>query len=254
MQSEEAYPPTKRAKVTSDDVVDSTDNTSKKDTIGHVDVPGRATPMPPSSSLASPPCARRGEDTKSSCLNLDPIHPVKVRHSGQWKNCENGAVLYRTFKSAGLGNSDDNVSIAGFDMGGTLLDSLKQYPSSLMDYELWNTNVISKLRDLSDEGHNIIIFINQGGIRGAINGKTATKVKDLIEWIVNSIIERPVYAFVSTKTKSGFHKPSALMWEIAEKVLKRTFDISNSFFVGDSVDREEKGELIRGDDEKFASE
>lgn len=213
------------------------------------------------------------DDTVVSCF--DPIHPVVVPHDtstanarwGVYKDGE-GSVLHRTTstvlktktKSASVGL----VKIAAFDLGGTLVTSIKQFPSALQDYELWNDHgLVSKLRDLHDnQGYQLVLFLNQGGIRGAITGKTATKIKNLIEWLAGKIIQRPIAAFVSCNKKGRFHKPAPDMWAVAQELMGQAFDTEASFFVGDSVDRVDDGDVavtvtgddqgLTGDDQGFA--
>jgi DNA 3'-phosphatase len=219
------------------------------------------------SSLPPPKRLKTGPTTSSSA-GEDPslessiaIRPTQVTHTGNWKVCQDGNIIYRTTPTptptlapiSSLKVADGSIAVAGFDLGGTLLASQKQFPHTLADYELWNQNVIDKLRTASDDGYLLAIFINQGGIRGAVNGKTASKVKDLIEWLSSSAaIDRPIIAFLSTQKKSGFHKPSPDMWNTAQQILGFSFDQASSFFVGDGVDYEKDGKLILGDDESFA--
>ena len=68
--------------------------------------------------------------------------------------------------------------------------------------------MIGKCRKLHDDGYKLVIFSNQGGIKGALSGKKANTVKGIIDWIAK-LIERPLYAVVSTKSDSGYHKGNA---------------------------------------------
>ena len=54
-----------------------------------------------------------------------------------------------------------------FYCSGTLLVwRIAGWPSKFEDYELWNADVVTKLRDLYDnQGYQLVIFSNQGGIR-----------------------------------------------------------------------------------------
>lgn len=96
-----------------------------------------------------------------------------------------------------------------------------------------------------DEEHSLlVIFTNQGGIQGAHTGKKASLIKSLLDWL-ELIIQRPLIAIASTKSlkkyrEKSYHKPGPNMWK---KILvpyfgkkSHPFNVSSSFFVGDSAD------------------
>ena len=222
-------------------------------------------------------------------FNNDPVHPVEVPHVGDWRVTDDGNVLYRRIVSTSTPTPASSRSssaaltgtskVLGLDLSGTLYASIKQFPHALQDYEIYNKDIISKLQQAHRQGYTLVVFINQGGIRSAVQGKTASKIKTLIEFIAREISKQdnidnhtasstsnhrllnqsesvPLYAFISTQKKSGFHKPSAEMWNIAQSILQTNFDAATSLYVGDGVDLEkhENGETIsiHGDDEHFA--
>ena len=229
--------------------------------------------------------------------NHDPVHLVEVPHVGDWRVTDDGNVLYRRIVStstsaaaAASSRSSSNFTskVLGLDLSGTLYSSIKQFPHALQDYEIYNKETISKLQQAHQQGYTLVIFINQGGIRSAVQGKTASKIKTLIEFIAREISKQdnvdnhttgststpthshsdfdsrpfnqnqsvPLYAFISTQKKSGFHKPSAEMWNIAQTILQTNFDPATSIFVGDGTECEKhvdgKTISIHGDDEHFA--
>lgn len=186
-----------------------------------------------------------GASESSPHIDVDPIiphalqPPIPVTSSSRWEVYEK-ACLVRTC----CHNKDEapRTKVAGLDMDGTLFTwrvAAGGWASRMEHYELWNCKVITKLRQLYDEQHyQLVIFSNQGAIRGAFDGKKATFVKSLIEWLA-VIIDRPLTAILATNKKLGYHKPSANMWAVAEQFCNTggvgTFDVANSFFVGDSV-------------------
>jgi len=171
-------------------------------------------------------------------------HQVSPDFDARWKVVEN-CMLVRCIKE------DPRTKVAAFDVDGTLLVwRIAGWPSRFDHYELWSSTVFEKLRQLHDDGHKLVLFSNQGAIRGAFTGKKATFVKGLLEWVASKI-DRPVSMVLSTNKKLGYHKPNPGMWEICEQHCNEgiAFDISSSFFVGDSVgDDDPQG----GVDEKFA--
>ncbi|KAL3940741.1 MAG: hypothetical protein SGBAC_004773 [Bacillariaceae sp.] len=147
--------------------------------------------------------------------------------------------------------------IAAMDLDGTLtVWRTNGWPSRLDHYELWSSTVPSQLRALHDDGYKLVIFSNQGAIRRSHDGKKATLVKNVINWIAK-LIDRPIHAVMSTKSiktdpEKSHHKPSARMWDIAIRFLnnREPFVVTKSFFVGDSADvNDEQG----GVDFRFAA-
>lgn len=168
-------------------------------------------------------------------------------------------------KPRGKDPDKERTKIAAFDLDGTLLQWSSRspgfWPSQLAHYELWNSEVITKLRDLYDhKNYRLVIFTNQGGIQKAHSGKKSMLVKSLLDWLAAKL-DRPLLAVMSTrspkKSAQSFHKPSPTMWT---KVLAklhahsssgtRELDLANSFFVGDS---EDESDPQGGVDRKFAA-
>ena len=117
-----------------------------------------------------------------------------------------------------------------------------KWPSKLEHYELWSSTIPAQLRALHDDGYKLVLVSNQGAVRRAHDGKKATLVKNVVNWIAK-LVDRPVHAVMSTKSvkndpKNSYHKPSEKMWGVAIQYLnnREPFDVSQSFFVGDSAD------------------
>lgn len=174
-------------------------------------------------------------------------YPVEQDQSASWKISENNALWIRTYPC------ESRVKAAAFDLDGTLLHwRIAGWPSKFEHYELWNASVVAKLQSLHDNDHyKLIIFTNQGAIRSALSGKKATFVKSLLEWLIREI-DRPVHVVMSCDKKKGFHKPNPGMWDVCERHCNkgRPFNIHESFFVGDSVIRNDDPQ--GGVDEMFA--
>lgn len=96
---------------------------------------------------------------------------VKTPKSVSWTALHSQHLLVR---SPVVFNPRDKV--AAFDLDQTLANwnvSPGSFPSSVQQYELWNSSVIDKLRKLDKDGYKLVIFSNQGGIKGALQGKIA---------------------------------------------------------------------------------
>jgi DNA 3'-phosphatase len=120
--------------------------------------------------------------------------------------------------------------------------------------------VVGKLQKLHDDGYKLVIFSNQGGIRGAFQGKNATRVKGIVDWIAG-LIDRPLFAVCSTKKDGGYHKGNPEMWTVMEDLcnggVKALPELS--FFVGDAdgtgenaTDPKQKQYQVEGADKLFA--
>jgi DNA 3'-phosphatase len=203
--------------------------------------------------------------------SLDPIVPSAPSNiTATWQSLHNQHVLLRLpntkrgiFVGQNLHQSSRRTKIAAFDLDGTLLKWVNEaagfWPSRLEHYELWNAQVVQKLRNLHDqEQYRLVIFTNQGGIQKAHAGKRATLLHHLTEWIEQHVVQRPVTVVASTRSSSkvpqtSFHKPTPHMWNrvFMEHCVPRQLDIDleSSFFVGDSADDDDSQ---GGVDRKFA--
>jgi len=175
---------------------------------------------------------------------------VKTPKSVSWTSLQSQHLLVR---SPVVFNPRDKV--AGFDLDQTLVNwnvTPGSWPSSLHQYELWNSSVIDNLRKLDKDGYKLVIFSNQGGIKGALQGKIAARVKTVIDWIAKKV-GRPIFAICSTLSGSEYHKPNSALWEIMESRCNAGSEVrpDSSFFVGDS-DGTGEGYQLEGVDKAFA--
>lgn len=170
-----------------------------------------------------------------------PIVPFKVeehRVSRRWWKVYDGACIYRQVSKNVEG---PRTKVAAFDLDGTVLSwrlPAGGWPSRFEHYELWNRDLISKMRSLhDDDGYKLVVFSNQGAVRGAHAGKKATLVKDLVDWLAVCAVRRPMSCVMSCDKRRGYHKPSPKMWSIMEECCNGGLkvDASRSFYVGDSV-------------------
>ncbi|KAL7485369.1 hypothetical protein ACHAW6_010963 [Cyclotella cf. meneghiniana] len=209
------------------------------------------------SDAGAPACNPTSDDENT-------IDPIIAKHTStpsnvQWsvhKQC----LIVRTIKAKGKGNAP-RTKVAGFDLDQTLVQwRCSGWPNRLEHYELWSNKVITNLRKLHDEGYKLVIFSNQGGIRGAFQGKNATRVKGIIDWIA-SLIDRPLFAVCSTKKDGGYHKDNPGMWAVMENVCNDGVEARPelSFFVGDAdgsggsaIDPKQREYQAEGVDKMFA--
>lgn len=187
-------------------------------------------------SSAKVPILAKSESVSTAEENYDPIIAKQTNTPSdiQWsvhKQC----LLVRTIK----GNKQDaepRKKVAGFDLDQTLVQwRCSGWPSRPEHYELWSNSVIPTLQKLHDEGYKLVIFSNQGGIRGAFQGKNATRVKMIIDWIA-SLVDRHLFAICSTKKDGGYHKGNSGMWKVMEETCNGGVKVQpeSSFFTGDA--------------------
>ena len=222
-----------------------------------------------SSGIGSSVAKSKNTSVASPSLpSTDPIVPKIISpppNNVVWQSLHDNHVLIR--KPSTNKKTDGScmtTKVAAFDLDGTLVVWSSSFsgfwPNQLTHYELWSSTVPDKLRSLYDEnGYQLVLFTNQGGIQKAHTGKKATLVKHVINFLAH-LIDRPVYAVMSTKSlkkspETLFHKPTPKMWQVAQqeflssKTKGMEYDLASSFFVGDSADpNDEQG----GVDFKFA--
>ena len=133
-----------------------------------------------------------------------------------------------------------SAKIAAFDFDGTLNRWLcPKFPTKLADYALFDKSVPSKLEELHRLGFKIVIFTNQLGIRSAVDGKNAVKVKMALDWFADQV-DAPIEAYLSTQ-RDGCRKPNTGMWDhLVARLAQRgvIVDKATSFYVGDAAGRE----------------
>lgn len=130
--------------------------------------------------------------------------------------------------------------IAAFDLDGTIVvtKTKSAFPKDENDYRVFNQSVPERLKALERDGHRIVILSNQGGIKGAIDGKQAQKVMKRIDRVLEEIgISCTVLLSTS---KDVYRKPDVGMWKhfLEECNGGMDVDMSDSFYVGDAAGRE----------------
>lgn len=246
------YTTTFKPKSASEAEVVSVGNPSVPSAASFSTLPTAASNKAPTTTTASPTFASDQDANNSNPIIATSVQtPPNVRWSVH-KQC----LIVR--------NSDfpPRDKVAGYDLDQTLVHwTCAGWPSRPEHYELWSASVIPLLQKCHDDGYKLVIFSNQGGIRGAFDGKASKRVKGIIDWIAK-LVDRPLFAVCSTKKDSGYHKGNAGMWCIMEELCnggKQVGQSGQSFFVGDSdgtgdnaSDPEQKKYQQEGIDKTFA--
>jgi HAD superfamily hydrolase (TIGR01662 family) len=213
--------------------------------------PNEKKPAAASASASASEKKRESRKTAGNSKSADgeipgPIRPRKVpplrsnpfdRTGPRWSTYE-GKLLVRTAPPVSKPKpTDPPTKVAAFDMDGTILLTLGvRHASNFGDLQLWSSTVLEKIRSLHDEGYRLVLITNQGGIQTQLDGKKATFIRSVIDWLAHEV-DRPFNAVASCSKTNGFHKPLAGMWSIAEQKFNggAEFDLSQSFYVGDSI-------------------
>jgi len=60
---------------------------------------------------------------------------------------------------------------------GTLVNHRGSFAADASDWQVWNERVVPVMRRLHGAGYRLVVFSNQGGIKGALEGKRAAITK-----------------------------------------------------------------------------
>ncbi|EFN59940.1 hypothetical protein CHLNCDRAFT_133012 [Chlorella variabilis] len=126
--------------------------------------------------------------------------------------------------------------IAAFDLDGTLVGTKN-------DWKWFNKAVPSVLQELHEDGYQLVIFSNQGGIKGALSGKASENVRGRVDNVLAALSKKakkeiPVQVFIATKDDEH-RKPGTGMWDFFVQHANAGVAPSKaaSFYVGDAAGR-----------------
>ncbi|KAL6770839.1 hypothetical protein ACKKBF_B32900 [Auxenochlorella protothecoides x Auxenochlorella symbiontica] len=135
--------------------------------------------------------------------------------------------------------------IAAFDLDGTLVHvkSRARFALDADDWKWFNKRVPTELRRLAEEeGYQLVIFSNQGGIRSALAGAGAVKTRGRVDNVLAALTGKdgPLHAQVFMSTlPDDLRKPGTGMWDFFTEHCNAGVkpDLSQSFYVGDMAGR-----------------
>jgi bifunctional polynucleotide phosphatase/kinase len=140
------------------------------------------------------------------------------------------------------------AKIAAFDLDDTLQKTRSGQKGYMVtdvnDFVDWSADVAPTLRRLHATGYKIVIFSNQGGVKGAMTGKRADVVRRRIDAFARAA-GVPLQAFCATqkgvdKDPRSYRKPGAGMWKLATSAAFNDgveVNVAECFFVGDAAGR-----------------
>lgn len=156
---------------------------------------------------------------------------------------------YNTSEKYGAARPPPNpAKFALFDLDGTLITTAsgKRHGDDPADWKWWDSSVPTRVQKLYEQGYNVVILSNQGGIslqpdpksKGPKNSKRLPQWKQKVNAILSQL-DLPTTVYAATG-KDIFRKPSPGMWkELCQdlSVSQDDADKEASFFVGDAGGR-----------------
>lgn len=185
---------------------------------------------------------------------------------------------FEQFYNKNLSDGSRMIKVAAFDMDSTLIKSISglKFGRGAHDWQWWNNQVVSAIKQKVEEKYVIAIFTNQGSTVVLQNNPSASKSYLILRSKINqiaaslkNIVDAPILVFAATQLPGKKHrkicsseethkrtrKPEIGMWEELLRYLKLSLgeeielDMKKSFFVGDAAGRE--GDFLDSD-KKFA--
>jgi bifunctional polynucleotide phosphatase/kinase len=145
--------------------------------------------------------------------------------------------------------SKPNPKIAAFDLDDTIQKTKSGRPgyavTDISDFVFWSDEVLPTIRKIHGEGrgHRIVLFSNQGGVKGALDGKRASVVRARVDALAKHLAV-PLDFFCGTqsgpaKDPHGYRKPGIGAWAYFAKHLNGGLEIDTkaSYYVGDAAGR-----------------
>lgn len=124
---------------------------------------------------------------------------------------------------------------------GTIITDVRRTKEQLaegkQDWDWFNKDILNKLTQYHKEGYRLVVFTNQNGIKGAITGTMAAKVKNRINQVAEQL-DLPLTVIIAP-AKDHARKPEIGMWTFLCEELSMGVapDASSSFYVGDAAGR-----------------
>ncbi|KAM9959170.1 hypothetical protein ACTFIR_000228 [Dictyostelium discoideum] len=181
--------------------------------------------------------------TTTSSSSSPTSNGAQIKKVGPFDKCEDdiGKWIRDESVSYYLGEVLSRSKIASFDMDSTMIKnkSGKVHAINKDDWLWWDECVPKNLKQLYDDGYQVVIFTNQGGI-GHGSKFCRTKFNDITKKI--EILEKelgfPLIAFIACADDAN-RKPNRKMWDMMYDCTdgKVVINESESFYCGDAAGR-----------------
>eukprot|EP01133_Synstelium_polycarpum_P004341 gene4341-5068_t len=142
-----------------------------------------------------------------------------------------------------LGQYISRPKIVAFDMDDTMIKTRSgtTFAKTREDWQWWDKSVPSFMKKYHDDGYQVIVITNQGGIghKGAFDARKFNMITGKIEDLFN-VIGIPCIAILATDLNGMWRKPNKLMWSHLVNNCtdgKVTIDVSKCMYIGDAAGR-----------------
>ncbi|KAJ5678663.1 hypothetical protein N7462_006907, partial [Penicillium macrosclerotiorum] len=204
----------------------------------------------PTRAISPPPLRRKVESSvnKKSVANFFTPASQKKPEPITWRVLGTSLIIGKYLPVKGTQKlPEKDRRVAAFDLDSTVIKtkSGNTFPRSATDWQWWNPVVPSKIRELSSEGFQIVIFSNQKKIsvqkdikHGNSDSKSLTMFKEKIAAVMNEL-EVPMSVYAAT-TDPEYRKPRlGMLREFQDDYDLDVIgvDLKGSFFVGDAAGR-----------------
>ncbi|KAL4434643.1 hypothetical protein ABPG77_002766 [Micractinium sp. CCAP 211/92] len=151
--------------------------------------------------------------------------------------------------------------IAAIDLDGTLVGvkSGAQFARGPDDWKFFNKHVPEKVAELHEQGYQLWIITNQGGIKTALDGQGSKNTRARIDNVIEAINKKakkelPFQVIMSTQTGGEYHKPKTGMWDflVTNANQGTAPNLGESFYIGDAAGRSTDINQGADSDLKFA--
>ncbi|KAL9050686.1 MAG: hypothetical protein Q9162_006483 [Coniocarpon cinnabarinum] len=176
----------------------------------------------------------------------------KTASQASWRIVRDSLLIAKYSPSGSGGTVNDIVkpkSVAAFDLDGTLIatSSGRKFSTDIHDWRWWHSCVPGELRKFHEQGFQIIIITNQGGLNLSEDSKTTkadrkrvTEFKGKVNAVLSSL-DLPISIYAATRNDL-YRKPRIKMWEemLDDYDLDEVgcVNLDQSIFVGDAAGRE----------------
>ncbi|KAK0705763.1 polynucleotide kinase 3 phosphatase-domain-containing protein [Apiosordaria backusii] len=217
-------------------------------------------PAPDNRSISPPPLKRKAQTaiSKSAVANFFTPASQKPKEPTVWSERSPddkppATLLVAKYPSTTTDEKSDTKrrKIAAFDLDSTLIatSSGKKHADDPADWKWWHNSVPARVRQLyHDDGYQVVIFTNQGGLTLHPDPKAKAPTKLTKNRVANfktkcnAVLGQlgiPITLYAATG-KDIFRKPRSGMWEELKKdynLPEEEIDRENSIFVGDAGGR-----------------
>lgn len=208
---------------------------------------------PSRASISPPPLKRKLESTttKQAIANFFTPASQKKPEKITWRIVNNSLIVGKyVTETAGKQRNDQGVKrkIAAFDFDSTLISTASgnKFARDAKDWKWWHAKVPTRIRELNDEGYQVVVISNQKRISlqselkgGRSESKSLSNFKERATAVMRQL-DVPMSIYAATQYDE-YRKPRMGMWkemlddydlDVGEGV-----DLQGSFFVGDAAGR-----------------